>query len=85
MNNKQMKFLLCVVAVSVVLNIVLPMLAAQVASPEQAHPSVSPAELSLVDQVVHMFVHHSQVPVTSSIIVAAIVAISVCLGKAVCK
>ncbi len=85
MKDKQMKFLLCVVVVSVVLNIVLPIVAAQVATPEQANPSGSPAELSLVDQVVHMLVHHSQVPVTSSIVVAAIVAISVCVGKTVCK
>ena len=85
MNDKQMKFLMCVVAVSVVLNIVLPMLAAQVATPEQVTPPNGAAELSLVDQVVHMLVHHSQVPVTSSIIIAAIVAISVYVGKAVCK
>ena len=85
MKDKQMKFLMCVVAVSVVLNIVLPMLAAQVASPEQVTPPNGAANLAFQDQVIHMLVHHSQVPVTSSLIVAAIVAISVCLGKAVCK
>ena len=85
MNNKQMKFLMCVVVVSIVLNIVLPMVASQVATEEQANPSVSPSELSLPDQVVHMLVHHSHVPVTSSVIVAAIVAISVCVAKAMCK
>ena len=84
MNNKQMRFLMCVVVVSIVLNIVLPMVASQVATEEQITPPNGAANLAFLDQVMHMLVHHAQVPVTSSIIVAAIVAISVCVAKALC-
>jgi len=51
------------------------------ATQEQVSPSNGAANLSFVDKLMHMFVHHAQVPLTSSIIVAIIVGLSVYLAK----
>lgn len=62
---------------AVVLNLVLPMLAKQVATPEEVSPPEGAENLGLKEQVMHMLVHHSQVPVSSSLVVALIVAVAV--------
>lgn len=68
------------VLVAIVLNIVLPLMASPFATPEQIKPPNGAAALPFFDQLMHMLVHHAQVPVTSSMIVALIVAISVSVG-----
>lgn len=75
------KLLCCSVLIAVVLNIVLPMLATPFATREEIKPTHGAHNLSFKGQIMHMLVHHGQVPLTSSLIVAAIVAISVCLGS----
>lgn len=79
--KKANKYLLCAVVVSVVLNLVLPLLAKQIATSEELKPSGSPASLSFKSQVMHMLVHHAHVPLASSAIVALIVALSIYLGN----
>ena len=49
-------------------------------TPDQIKPPNGASNLSFFDQLMHMLVHHAQVPITSSIIVAIIVGISVYLG-----
>ena len=78
--NKMLKPLMGPVLVAIVLNIVLPLMASPFATPEQIKPPNGAAALPFFDQLMHMLVHHAQVPVTSSMIVALIVAISVCIG-----
>tara|TARA_R110002072_G_scaffold170292_1_gene323791 strand:- start:1530 stop:1784 length:255 start_codon:yes stop_codon:yes gene_type:complete len=68
------------VFIAVIINIVLPLVANKIATPEQIVPPDGAHNLSFFDQITHMLVHHSHVPVTSSIIVAIIVAISVCIA-----
>ena len=71
----------CVVAVAVALNVVLPMVVRPFATETQVNPPNGAENLSLVDQVMHMLVHHAQVPLTSSLIVALIVVLALVLGK----
>jgi di/tricarboxylate transporter len=79
------KVLFCSVVIGVVLNLVLPAVLKPFATPEQISPPNGAVNLPFFDQLMHMFVHHAQVPVTSSIIVAVIVALSVVLGHTCAK
>jgi len=65
--------------ISIVLNIVLPMILTPMALPEEIKPPKGAVKLSLKGQFMHMMVHHNQVIVMSSLIVALIVFLSVYL------
>ena len=65
---------------AVVLNLVLPMFAVQFATEEEKNPPGCPSKLSLKSQIMHMMYHHSKTPVSSSLIVAVIVASAIMLG-----
>ena len=82
---KDNKTVLCAALIGVVLNIVLPLLVRPMATPVQIKPPNGAANLSFPDQVMHMMVHHTQVPVTSSLIVGVIVAISCFVSCNLCK
>ena len=75
--NKNMKIAYISVLVGIVINLVLPFCVKPFATPEQIKPPNGAENLSFFDQLMHMFVHHAQVPLTSSIIVAIIVFVSV--------
>ena len=75
-SNKMM----CAVVIAVLLNLVLPVLAKPFATKEEISPSNGAANLSFKEQVMHMLVHHGQVPLTSSLIISVIVILSICLG-----
>ena len=64
----------------VTLNLVLPLVVTPFASKEEVNPPDGAAALSYKGQFVHMLVHHNQVPVMSSLIVAIIVGLAVYLG-----
>ena len=68
----------CVFAV--ILNLVLPFIAKPFATPEEITPPDGAGNLSFKSQIMHMLVHHSQVPITSSIIIVLIVGLSITLG-----
>ena len=67
---------------AVLLNLVLPALAAHVATPEEVSPPEGVDALTYKEQVMHMLVHHKQVPLSSSLVVAVLVAVAV---SAACK
>ena len=75
------KILLYSVVIGVIVNLVLPAILMPFATPEQIKPPNGAQNLPFFDQLMHMFVHHAQVPLTSSIIVAVIVFVSVYLGQ----
>ena len=76
-----MKELVKPVMIGVGINLVLPMLVKPYATPEEIKPPTGNAkDLNFKQQLVHMMVHHSQVPVSSSIIVGTIVGLSVYLA-----
>ena len=65
------------VMVAVIINLVLPYILKPFATKNEIKPPNGAHNLSFKEQLMHMFVHHAQVPLTSSIIVAIIVALSV--------
>ena len=78
--NKEFKIICSAVIVGIIINLVLPFSVKPFATPEQIKPPDGAENLSFFDQLMHMFVHHAQVPFTSSLIVAVIVGLSVYLG-----
>jgi len=77
-----MKELIKPILIGVGINLVLPQIVKPMASPEEIKPPTgNAADLNMKQQLVHMMVHHSQVPISSSIIVGAIVGLSVYLSK----
>tara|TARA_B100000780_G_C21036711_1_gene415808 strand:- start:715 stop:957 length:243 start_codon:yes stop_codon:yes gene_type:complete len=69
------------VLVGVGLNLVLPKIVTPYATPEEIKPPTGNAkDLELKQQLVHMLVHHGQVPLSSSIIVGTLVGLSVYLA-----
>ena len=67
--------------VGVLVNLILPQLLMPFASRAEIKPPNGAHNLSFKEQLMHMFVHHAQVPLTSSIIVAIIVYVSLEGGK----
>lgn len=65
------------VIIGVILNLVLPALLKPFATPEEVKPPNGAASLSLRSQFMHMMVHHNQVPIMSSLIIALMVGLSV--------
>ena len=78
--NKECKLIVNAIIVGILINLILPMAVKPFATPEQIKPPNGAQNLSFFDQLMHMFVHHAQVPLTSSIIIAVIVGLSVYLG-----
>lgn len=78
------KLILYSILVAVVINLVLPKIVMPFASQEEIKPSNGAENLSFKGQLMHMLVHHGQVPLTSSIIVAVIVFASITIGKKLC-
>ena len=72
------------ILVAVVINLVLPKLVIPFASEEEIKPPNGAENLSFKEQLMHMLVHHGQVPLTSSIIIAVIIFVSVTIGKKLC-
>ena len=69
------------VTIGVIINLVLPKIVTPFATPEEIKPPTGNAkDLTFKEQLVHMMVHHGQVPLSSSIIVATIVGLSVFVG-----
>ena len=84
MMKKQTKVILCSVAIVAVLNMVLPKLLAPFATAEEKAPAAGAKNLSFKGQLMHMLVHHSHVPVSSSVLVGVLVAIAVCVAMKIC-
>jgi hypothetical protein len=78
--DKGYKCVVNAVIYAVSLNLILPMVAKPFATKDEIKPPNGAANLSFKSQIVHMLVHHSQVPIASSVIVALIVALSITLG-----
>jgi hypothetical protein len=82
--NVNSALVFCSVSFGVLINLILPYIISPFATKEQIKPSRGAAALPFFGQLIHMFVHHSQVPLTSSIIVAIIVGLSVFMAQMVC-
>ena len=71
------KVLLCTVVVAVALNLVLPMVVKHFATEAQV---AGGDNLNLWDQMMHMLIHHGRTPVSSSLIVVAVVVLACHFG-----
>ena len=78
--SKGYKCVVNAVIYAVALNLILPMITKPIATPDEIKPPNGASKLPFKSQIVHMLVHHSQVPIASSVIVALIVALSITLG-----
>ena len=77
-----MKNLIKPILVGVTINLVLPKVVSPFATPEEIKPPTGNAkDLNFKQQLVHMMVHHGQVPLSSSIIVGTIVGLSVFISS----
>lgn len=70
-----------IISVAIILNLVLPKILKPLATPEEVKPPNGANNLSFKSQLMHMFVHHEQVPISSSIIIAVIVFASVYISS----
>ena len=68
-------------SIGVVLNIALALILSPFATKDEIKPPNGAAKLSFKSQVMHMLVHHGQVLFTSSLIVAVLVGLSVCIAQ----
>ena len=68
------------IVIGVILNLVLPIVLKPFATEEEKKPPAGAASLSPKGQFMHMMVHHGQVPLMSSLIIALIVGLSIYLG-----
>ena len=75
---------ICAVIFGVLINLILPQILKPFATENEIKPPDGAENLTFKEQLMHMFVHHAQVPLTSSIIVAVIVSLSVMLAKKLC-
>ena len=69
------------ILVGIIVNLILPQALMPFATKDEIKPPNGASALSFKKQLMHMFVHHAQVPLTSSIIVAIIVFVSLIGGK----
>ncbi len=68
------------VLIAVIINLVLPYILKPFATPVEIKPPQGAHNLSFKQQLMHMFVHHAQVPISSSVIIAVIVSLAVYLS-----
>ena len=73
---KAVKYSLYAALIGVILNVALSYLLSPFATKEEIKPPNGAANLSFKEQIMHMLVHHKQVMITSSLIVALLVGLS---------
>ena len=78
---KNIKLIVYSIMIGIVINLILPLVTKPFATKEQIKPPKGAHNLSFFDQIIHMLVHHAQVPLSSSIIIAVIVGLSICFGS----
>ena len=83
--EKQIHCALFSATIATILNIILPQIVVNFATDTEIFPPNGAKQLSFKSQIVHMLVHHAQVPLSSSCIVFTIVFISVLLGYSIKK
>ena len=70
-----------IVMFAVAINLLVPMVLKPFATENEIKPPSGAANLSFKSQIMHMFVHHAQVPISSSIIIAIIVSLAMVLAE----
>ena len=73
---RNVKYSIYSALIGVILNVALSYLLSPFATEEEIKPPNGAANLSFKEQIMHMLVHHKQVMITSSLIVALLVGLS---------
>jgi len=73
------------VIVAILLNIILSLAISPFASAHEVNPPSGAENLPFFSQVMHMLVHHCQVLVASSLVVALVVGLSVYIACCCCS
>ena len=73
---RALKYSVYAALIGVVLNVVLSYILSPFATKEEIKPPNGAANLSFKEQIMHMLVHHKQVIITSSLIIALLVGLS---------
>tara|TARA_Y100000768_G_scaffold234932_2_gene177613 strand:- start:1276 stop:1587 length:312 start_codon:yes stop_codon:yes gene_type:complete len=68
--------LLNIIIISILLNLLLPVTVSKFATSDEITPPNGASNLNFKQQLVHMLVHHAQVPLSSSFILALIIYLS---------
>lgn len=71
----------CAIFVGIVINLLLPVIVTPFATKQEINPPNGAHHLNFKQQIMHMLVHHGQVPVSSSVIIAIIIGLSVCIAN----
>ena len=82
---KELRCMTKVVGIVVLLNLILPRIAKPFATEEEIKPPNGADKLSFKGQIMHMLVHHEQVPITSSLIVSVLVIVAFYLSSVLPK
>lgn len=77
--------IICSVLIAIFINLLLPKFVMPFATPDEIKPPNGAKNLSFKEQIMHMLVHHAQVPITSSLIIALIVFLSIGFGMKLCS
>ena len=72
---------ICAVIFGVLINLILPQILKPFATENEIKPPDGAENLTFKEQLMHMFVHHAQVPISSSIIVVVIVTLALILAQ----
>ena len=83
-NSWAPKIIICSVVIAVLINIFLPMILAPLANKNEKKPTKGAKNLNFKEQIMHMMVHHNNVPITSTLIVAVVVGLSVSISTLIC-
>ena len=78
--DKESRCVLNAIIIGILLNLILPLILKPFATKEEIKPPNGASKLSYKGQFMHMMVHHGQVPLMSSMIIALIVGLSIYLG-----
>jgi hypothetical protein len=74
------KSVLNAIIYAVILNVVLSLVVSNFATPAEINPPNGASSLDFKGQIIHMLVHHGKTLVSSSILIAILVAVAVCFA-----
>ena len=75
-HHSDLRIILLSALIAVIINVTLALSLSMVATEKQKKPPKGASELGYVDQFMHMLVHHKQVLLVSSIIIAIVASLS---------
>tara|TARA_B100000575_G_scaffold277357_1_gene263607 strand:+ start:1844 stop:2080 length:237 start_codon:yes stop_codon:yes gene_type:complete len=76
-----MNYIVKAAFVSVVLNLVLPLILYPFATEREQNACIKDVDLNIKERFMVMLLHHKHMPVMSSIIIALVITISILIGE----